>query len=310
MNCPSASTGSLRPPADFENLVIKTQPNGTLVRLRDVGYAELGGRKLRQQRPGQRGSRPSAIAIYQLPGSNALGRGGERQSCPGGRAEPELPPRLKSGAWVYDTTEFIRVSIKEVFNHPAPGHRGLVILVNFHFLQDWRTTVIPAIAIPVSLIGALGFAFAFGFSLNSLTLFGLILATGLVVDDAIVIVEAITIKISEGLPPRQAAIAVMDEIAGAVVSTSLVLMAVFIPVAFFPGTTGQLYQQFALIIAFLSDRLYLQCPQLQPPAWRPFYCGPRLKSKPMPPLRGAPCGGFLISSIGAWPGFPPAIKMP
>ena len=127
---------------------------------------------------------------------------------------------------------------------------ALVITIIFIFLQDWRTTVIPAVAIPVSLIGALGFAFIFGFSLNSLTLFGLILATGLIVDDAIVIVEAITAKIEAGMTPRKASLVAMDEIAGAVLSTSVVLMAVFIPVAFFPGTTGILYQQFALIIAF------------------------------------------------------------
>ncbi len=243
---PIRINGQFETTADFENLVIKTQPNGTLVRLRDVGYAELGAENYASNALAN-GQPAVGIAIYQLPGSNALDVGANVKAALEELSQ-NFPPGL-SPVLVYDTTEFIRVSIKEVFITLLQAI-GLVILVIFIFLQDWRTTVIPAIAIPVSLIGALGFAFAFGFSLNSLTLFGLILATGLVVDDAIVIVEAITIKISEGLPPRQAAIAVMDDIAGAVVSTSLVLMAVFIPVAFFPGTTGQLYQQFALIIAF------------------------------------------------------------
>jgi len=232
---------------EFENLVIKTLPDGTLVRLRDVGYAELGAENYLSNAlvNNQKGV---GIAIYQLPGSNALDVGANiKQEME--NLSANFPPGMTS-AIVYDTTEFIQVSIKEVFITLLQAI-GLVILVIFIFLQDWRTTVIPAVAIPVALIGALGFAFVFGFSLNSLTLFGLILATGLVVDDAIVIVEAVTTKISEeGMTPKQAAIAVMDEIAGAVISTSLVLMAVFIPVAFFPGTTGQLYQQFALIIAF------------------------------------------------------------
>lgn len=244
---PIRINGRFETAAEFENLVIKTLPDGTLIRLGDVGYAELGAENYRSNAlvNDQKGV---GIAIYQLPGSNALDVGANvKQEVE--NLSANFPPGLTS-AIVYDTTEFIQVSIKEVFITLLQAI-ALVILVIFIFLQDWRTTVIPAIAIPVALIGALGFAFAFGFSLNSLTLFGLILATGLVVDDAIVIVEAVTTKISdEGMTPKQAAIAVMDEIAGAVVSTSLVLMAVFIPVAFFPGTTGQLYQQFALIIAF------------------------------------------------------------
>jgi len=238
--------GRLESAAEFENLVIKTLPDGTLVRLRDVGYAELGAENYVSNAKvnGQPGV---GIAIYQLPGSNALDVGANVKAAVEELSQ-SFPPGLTS-AIVYDTTEFIQVSIQEVFITLLQAI-GLVILVIFIFLQDWRTTIIPAIAIPVALIGALAFAFVFGFSLNSLTLFGLILATGLVVDDAIVIVEAVTTKISQGMTPKQASIAVMDEMAGAVVSTSLVLMAVFIPVAFFPGTTGQLYQQFALIIAF------------------------------------------------------------
>jgi len=125
-----------------------------------------------------------------------------------------------------------------------------VVLVIFIFLQEWRATIIPAITVPVSLIGAMAFAYALGFSLNNLTLFALVLATGLVVDDAIIVVEAIAAKIEEGLSPPQAAMAAMQELSGAVIATSLVLMAVFIPVSFFPGATGIMYQQFALVIIF------------------------------------------------------------
>ncbi len=238
--------GRFRNKTEFENLVIKTLDNGALVRLRDVGRAEIGGESyaINALINGQEGV---GIAISQLPGSNALDVGNNVKAAMAQLAE-NFPPGL-TAAIVYDTTEFIQVSIQEVFITLLQAI-GLVIAVIFLFLQDWRTTVIPAVAIPVALIGALGFAFAFGFSLNSLTLFGLILATGLVVDDAIVIVEAVTTKIQEGMRPKEASLAVMEEISGAVVSTSLVLMAVFIPVAFFPGTTGKLYQQFALIIAF------------------------------------------------------------
>ncbi|MEO1388311.1 MAG: efflux RND transporter permease subunit [Cyanobacteria bacterium J06634_6] len=232
--------------SEFENLVIKTLPDGGLVRLQDVGYAEIGGENYATNARinGQQGV---GIAISQSPGSNALDVGTNMKAAFEDLSE-KFPPGM-TASLVYDTTEFIQVSIQEVLITLMQAI-GLVILVIFVFLQDWRTTVIPAVAIPVALVGALGFAFGFGFSLNSLTLFGLILATGLVVDDAIVIVEAVTTKIDEGMLPKEASLAVMDEIAGAVVSTSLVLMAVFIPVAFFPGTTGALYQQFALIIAF------------------------------------------------------------
>ncbi len=238
--------GRFKNKTEFENLVVKTLDNGALVRLRDVGRAEIGGESyaINALVNGQEGV---GISISQLPGSNALDVGNNVKAAVAKLAE-NFPPGLTASI-VYDTTEFIQVSIQEVFITLLQAI-GLVIAVIFLFLQDWRTTVIPAVAIPVALIGALGFALAFGFSLNSLTLFGLILATGLVVDDAIVIVEAVTTKIQEGMRPKEASLAVMEEISGAVVSTSLVLMAVFIPVAFFPGTTGKLYQQFALIIAF------------------------------------------------------------
>jgi HAE1 family hydrophobic/amphiphilic exporter-1 len=160
----------------------------------------------------------------------------------------DFPPGLKAEI-VYDTVGFVQASLEEVVITLVEAI-ALVVLVIFLFLQNWRATIIPLVAIPVSLVGALAFAYVFGFSLNNLTLFGLILATGLVVDDAIIVVEAIASKIEQGVRPFQASVEAMDELTGAVVSTSLVLMAVFIPVAFFPGSTGKMYQQFALIIAF------------------------------------------------------------
>lgn len=231
---------------EFENAVIKTLEDGTLIRLKDVGRAQLGAENY-VSNARVKGEKGVGLAIYQLPGSNALDVANNVAAAME-ELRQNFPPGLQAEI-VYDTTSFIQVSIKEVLITLLQAI-ALVVLIIFIFLQDWRTTVIPAVAIPVALIGALAFAFVFGFSLNSLTLFGLILATGLVVDDAIVIVEAITAKLNQGIPPKQASIEVMDELTGAVISTSLVLMAVFIPVAFFPGTTGKLYQQFALIIAF------------------------------------------------------------
>ena len=247
--------------SEFENLVIKTQtaqPNqtnqanqtnqsdGSLVKLKDVGRAELGARDyttsaLVQGKPGV------GMLIYQLPGSNALNtvKAIEAELA---ELEKNFPPGLRA-AICYDTTKFVEVSIEESVKTLIESIL-FVVLVIFVFLQDWRATIIPAIAIPVSLIGALALAYALGFSLNTLTLFALVLATGLVVDDAIIVVEGVAAKMEQGLPPKQAAVEAMGELSGAVIATSLVLMVVFIPVSFFPGATGIMYRQFALIIIF------------------------------------------------------------
>jgi HAE1 family hydrophobic/amphiphilic exporter-1 len=231
---------------EFENLTLKTGSDGTLVKLKDVGRVETGAENYvsNAQVNGQQGI---GLAIYQSPGSNALDVAENIQKTMA-QLQQNFPPGMKAEI-VYDTTAFIQTSIKEVFITLLEAV-GLVILVIYLFLQDWRTTIIPAIAIPVALIGSLAFALVFGFSINSLTMFGLILATGVVVDDAIVIVEAVSTKLEQGLTAQEASLEVMNEMSGAVVSTSVVLLAVFIPVAFFPGTTGKLYQQFALIISF------------------------------------------------------------
>lgn len=238
--------GRFRDEAEFENLVIKSGTDGALVHLRDVGRAELGAENYLSS-ASVKDRAAVGIAIYQSPGSNALDVAQNIQAEMD-KLKADFPPGLTTNI-VYDTTAFVRVSIEEVIVTLFEAFL-LVVLVIFIFLQDWRSTIIPLVAIPVSLIGALAFAFLFGFSLNNLTLFGLILATGLVVDDAIIVVEAVTTNMEKGMGLKEATFSAMNELTGAIISTSLVLLAVFVPVAFFPGSTGQLYQQFALVIAF------------------------------------------------------------
>ena len=243
---PLRVNGQFKDASGFENLVIKAGTDGNLIKLKDVGHAELGSETYASN--ARNNGKPAiGIAIYQLPGSNALdvAKNVEAQM---NDLMKEFPPGLQAKI-VYDTVGFVQASLEEVVKTLVEAI-ALVVLVIFLFLQNWRATIIPIVAIPVSLIGALAFAYAFRFSLNNLTLFGLILATGLVVDDAIIVVEAVARKIEQGVRPFQASVEAMDELTGAVLATSLVLMAVFIPVAFFPGSTGKMYQQFALVIAF------------------------------------------------------------
>jgi hydrophobic/amphiphilic exporter-1 (mainly G- bacteria), HAE1 family len=237
----------LREPEEFENIVLRTEENGTLIKLQDVGRAELGAEDyssiLRF-----RGQDAVGLGISQLPGSNAL-QVAQSVQAELNRLSQTFPPGIQYEI-AFDSTAFVEASLEEVVVTLVTAV-ALVILIIFIFLQDWRTTLIPSITIPASLIGTFIFVQIFGFSINTLTLFGLTLATGMVVDDAIVIVEDITRLINEqGMSPRQASIQAMRELGSAVIATSLVLMAVFVPVAFFPGTTGALYRQFALTIAF------------------------------------------------------------
>jgi len=239
--------GRLEDAAEFDNLVLKTEDDGTLVYLRDVGRAELGAEDYstfaRYRRQGAVGYR-----IVQTPGTNALEAANAVKATLAELAET-FPPGL-TYAVPYDPSLFVVESSREVISTLLQAI-ALVVLVLFLFLQNWRATIVPAVVIPVALIGTFAFIKIFNFSINSLTLFGLILATGMVVDDAIVVVEDIAGKIQEkGMRPHLAALEAMRELTGAVIATSLVLLAVFIPVAFFPGTTGQLYRQFALTIAF------------------------------------------------------------
>ncbi|MEH2440846.1 efflux RND transporter permease subunit [Nostoc sp.] len=237
----------LTEPAEFEEIVLKTGDDGTLVKLKDVGRAELGAENyssfLRF-----RGNDAVGLGIYQVPGSNALdvAKGVKAEIA---RLAPNFPPGMQYQV-AFDTTSFVEESLAEVIKTLIEAV-VLVVIVIFVFLQDWRTTLIPALTIPLALIGTFAFVKVFNFSINSLTLFGLTLASGMVVDDAIVVVEQISRFIQDkGISPRRAASESMAELSSAVIATSLVLMAVFVPVAFFPGTTGALYRQFALTIAF------------------------------------------------------------
>ena len=241
------AVGRLTEASEFDNIILKTNTDGTLVRLKDVGHSELGaedyGSDLQYVRHDAVG-----IGITQLSNANAL-QVDSRAIAELERLAKRFPPGMKAEV-AFDTTDVVGESIKDVLTTLIEAII-LVILVIFIFLQDWRSTIIPAVTIPVSLIGTFAFVKLLGFSINTLTMFGITLATGLVVDDAIVVIENIERHIQEGeTDSHKAASAAMKEVAGAVIATSLVLVAVFVPVAFFPGTTGILFRQFALTIAF------------------------------------------------------------
>jgi HAE1 family hydrophobic/amphiphilic exporter-1 len=237
--------GRLTDVEQFEDIIIKTGEGGRITRLRDIARLELGGKGY-EITSTLSGAPSASVAVYQLPGANALAVADQVRA-----AMEELKENFPEGLEYripYDTTVFVRTSIDEVYVTLAQA-AGLVFLVLFLFLQDWRATLIPAVAIPVSLVGTLAVMLAMGFSINMLTLFGLVLAIGVVVDDAIVVVEAVVGHMERGLPRKEAAIKAMSEVSGPVVATTLVLLAVFVPAAFMPGITGQMYQQFALTIA-------------------------------------------------------------
>lgn len=241
------AVGRLVEPTQFDEMVLKSEANGNLVKLKDIGRAELGAESYTTFAR-YNGKPALGMRIVQTPGSNAL-EIGKQIKAEMARLSKDFPPGLHFEI-PYDPTLFVEESSHEVVKTLYEAI-FLVVLVIFIFLQDWRGTLIPVITIPVSLIGTFAFVKVFGFSINSLTLFGLTLATGLVVDDAIIVIENIARLIQEQkVKPRLAAVEAMKEVSGAVIATSLVLMAVFIPVAFFPGTTGQLYKQFALTISF------------------------------------------------------------
>lgn len=237
--------GRLSDVSAFEDIIVRARPDGSSVRIRDIARVELGARNYSSF--GLLNGKPAAnIGIYQLPGSNALAVARNVQAEID-RLSARFPDDLKASI-LYDTTRFVDESIREVVKTLLEA-LGLVVLVVFIFLQNWRMTVIPSIAIPVSLIGTFAALNALGFSINVITLFGLVLSIGIVVDDAIIVVENVQRKLSHGLAPRDAAIQAMREVTGPIFATSLVLLAVFVPVGFIPGITGRLYQEFALTIA-------------------------------------------------------------
>ena len=238
--------GRLTSPEQFDNIVVKNTPQG-IVQIKDVGRAELGAESYASTLHFS-GIPAVGFGVQQLSNADALqvDRDAKAELF---RLAKTFPPGMKA-VIAFDTTTIIGASIHEVIKTLIEAI-VIVILVIFFFLQDWRATLIPAVTIPVSLIGTFAFISVFGFSINSLTLFGITLATGLVVDDAIVVIENVQRHIQEGdNEPHHATSAAMGEVTSAVIATSLVLIAVFVPVSFFPGTTGILYRQFSLTIAF------------------------------------------------------------
>jgi HAE1 family hydrophobic/amphiphilic exporter-1 len=241
------AVGRLTEPSEFDNIILKAGEGGALVRLRDVGHAELGAETYSSELRFQ-GLEGVGMGVIQLPTANALDVY-EAMVQELDRLAKQFPPGMKYQI-AFNTTDVVQESIREVLKTLAEAI-ALVVLVIFIFLQTWRSTIIPTITIPVSLIGAFAFVKLMGFSINTLTLFGIILATGIVVDDAIVVIENIERHIQEfKVPARKAAVDAMGEVLSAVIATALVLIAVFVPVAFFPGTTGRLYAQFSMTIAF------------------------------------------------------------
>ncbi len=238
-------TSSLDTPEQFGQIVVKTNEQGEITRLRDVARIEMGSQNYSQffkldERPA------GGIAIYQLPSANAI------DTAKAVRAEMEKISRTfpKEITWEipFDTTMFVTASINEVY-HTLFEAGILVLLVIMIFLQDWRATLVPATTVPVTIIGAFACMAGMGFSINLLTLFAIVLCIGIVVDDAIVVVEAVAKKVELGETPRTGAIDAMTELMGPIIGITLVLMAVFLPASFIAGITGQMYRQFALVIA-------------------------------------------------------------
>src|SRR3979490_1047172 len=237
--------GRLQTPEEFGEIVVRANPDGSFVRVKDIARIDLGAQTYNLK--GRLNGQPSAIlACYQLPGTNAVKAAqGVRQLM--AEAKQRFPADMDFAVSLDQTlsvTEGMREILKTLFEALA-----LVVLVVFIFLQGWRATLIPLCAVPVSLVGTFVLFPLFGFSINTLSLFGLVLAIGLVVDDAIVVVEAVERHIEEGMSPRDATLQAMREVSAPVIGIALVLSAVFIPTAFLPGITGRLYQQFAVTIA-------------------------------------------------------------
>ncbi len=238
--------GRLTDPDQFADIVVKTGEDGRITRVRDVARVELGAADYGTVFSFN--GRPAVgIGVFQLPGSNSIETANTIYARMA-ELKANFPPGLDYTIG-YDTTVFVRHSIKDVVKTLFEAV-GLVVIVVLVFLQSWRASLIPLLAIPVSLIGTFGVMAAFGFSINNLSLFGIVLAVGIVVDDAIVVVENIERWIEHGLPPREAAHKAMSEVTAAVIAIAFGLSAVFIPVAFISGITGQFYRQFALTISF------------------------------------------------------------
>ncbi|MBK6654215.1 efflux RND transporter permease subunit [Zoogloea sp.] len=237
--------GRLKDEAEFAQIILKTAPDGGVTRLGDVARIELaaaeyGLRALLDNKPAV------AIPIFQTPGANALNISEQVRETMAELAK-DFPPSVQYSI-VYDPTQFVRASIKAVITTLLEAI-ALVVLVVIVFLQTWRASIIPLLAVPVSIIGTFSLMLGFGYSINALSLFGMVLAIGIVVDDAIVVVENVERNIEAGLSPREATYRAMREVSGPIIAIALTLVAVFVPLAFMTGLTGQFYKQFAMTIA-------------------------------------------------------------
>ncbi|WP_156302829.1 efflux RND transporter permease subunit, partial [Methylogaea oryzae] len=246
LTLPVATQGRLSDPREFADIILRADSDGAAIRLRDVARVELGAQGY-DMRTRLNGENTTLLAVYQQPGANALTVAEQIHS-----AMDHLAANFPAGirySIPYNTTEFVKLSIEEVI-HTLLDAIALVIAVVYLFLQDWRATLIPTLAVPVSIVGTLAGMYVLGFSVNTLTLFGMVLAIGLVVDDAIVVIENVERNQRElGLNGYDAATLALKEVTGPVIATTLVLIAVFVPIAFLGGMTGQLYKQFAITIA-------------------------------------------------------------
>ncbi|MBV9124921.1 MAG: efflux RND transporter permease subunit, partial [Planctomycetes bacterium] len=284
--------GRLKNVDQFQNIILKATPDGRVVRLKDVARVELGAKN--QDLTCHVDGKPSAsLTVWQLPDANALDTA-NRVRAKLKELGTSFPPGVKY-VIRYDTTPFIRDSINEVFS----TLRDTILLVAFVvllFLQNWRSALIPLVAVPVAIVGTFAAMAAIGFSLNNLTLFGLVLAIGIVVDDAIVVVEAVEHHIELGLAPREATIQAMEQVFGPVVAVGVVLSAVFVPCAFMPGITGLFFRQFALTIA-VSTLIS---------AFNSLTLSPALSAlllRPKQPGQGEPLPRWGLVLIGGWLGY-------
>ena len=237
--------GRLNDPGQFDDVIIRTDPGGSVIRLRDIGHAELA-RQDYGTRAFTGGAPTVGMAVIPQPGANELATA-KRVLDTVNALRPQFPPGVTYSI-PYNPTEFVSASIAEVQKTLVEA-MILVVVVIIVFLQTWRAAIIPIVAIPVALVGSFAVLAAFGFTLNSLSMFALVLAVGIVVDDAIVVVENVERNIREGLTPREAALRTMDEVSGALIAIGLVLMSVFVPTAFVSGIPGQFYKQFAVTIS-------------------------------------------------------------
>ncbi len=270
------SKGRLTEESEFKDIIVRANSNGSLVKIGDIAKVELGAQSYNSF--ARLDGKPSVtFGIFQLPEANAL-QVADGLTTALQRLSSQFPEDMEYKV-TRDESLFIKRSLYELVETLFVA-LGLVVLVVFVFLQDWRATIVPLAAIPVSLVGTFAFLRMFGFSINSLTLFGLVLAIGLVVDDAIIVIENVQRHVEQGLPPKEAARVAMAEVTGPIIASALVLAAIFVPVAFSPGITGVLYRQFAITIAIsfaisafvaltLSPALCAHLLRREPP--RPFF---------------------------------------